>query len=63
MIRATPNFEPYRFEIPIDIAEALALGEAAARLRIASIVWTPAQTGGLDTRELGLMIDRITIDQ
>ena len=63
MIRATPNFEPYRFEIPIDIAEALALGEAAARLRIESIVWTPAQTGGLDTRELGLMIDRITIDQ
>ena len=61
---ATSDFRPYRFEVPVDLAETLAGGDNAAQLRIESSVWTPAQMiGGPDTRLLGLMIDRITIDQ
>lgn len=60
---ATSDFEPYRFEIPVDLAETFESRDDAARLRIETNVWVPSQTlGAGDRRRLGIMIDRITID-
>ena len=59
----TPNFEPYSFEIPLDLAATLETREEAGRLRIESSTWSPAEIlGGPDDRDVGLMLDRITIE-
>ena len=63
-VTVTSRFEPYRFEIPADLAELLAVAEDAGVLEIASPLWNPAETlGGTDTREVGVMVDRITIEE
>ena len=63
-ITVTSGFEPYRLDIPPDLAAELAASEEAGQLRIACITWNPASTvGGPDTRDLGVMVDRITIDE
>jgi hypothetical protein len=53
---------PYRFVIPADLAMAIAESDDAAQLRLVTRVWKPsAVLGGSDSRELGVMVDRIEI--
>jgi hypothetical protein len=55
-------FAPYRFAIPPDLAAAIAESDDAARLQLVTSVWKPAAVlGGNDSRELGVMVDRIEI--
>ncbi len=63
-LHPTSNFEPHRFVIPRDLATQLADDRYAAQLRIESNTWSPSQViDGGDPRELGTMIDRITVDE
>mgnify|MGYP000253474684 FL=1 len=63
-VTVTSQFDPYRFEVPPDLAEQLALAEEAGRLEIECAPWNPADTvGGLDTRDVGVMVDRVTIGE
>ncbi len=56
------GIEPYRFAIPQDLAETLGRRDAAARLRLVTRTWNPAALiGAGDTRDLGVMLDRIEI--
>ena len=55
-------FTPYRFAIPSDLAAAIAESDDAAQLQLVTRVWKPAAVlGGNDSRELGVMVDRIEI--
>ena len=57
------SFEPYRFEVPLDLATEIASSQSPGALRLRSEIWIPAEIlGGGDVRRLGVMIDRITID-
>lgn len=59
----TNLFEPFTFEIPLEVASGIEAGEDAALLRLDSTTWNPnTVAGGDDTRELGVMVDRITLD-
>ena len=58
----TNLFEPFTFEIPLEVASEIEAGEDAALLRLDSTTWNPSAVGGDDTRELGVMVDRITLD-
>lgn len=52
----------YEFAVPAELAEALARSDNAAVLRIATRTWSPARLlGGGDTRELGVMLDRVEV--
>jgi hypothetical protein len=56
------GIEPYRFAIPPAAAERLGHSDAAAQLRIDTATWNPARTiGAGDTRDLGVMLDRINV--
>ena len=60
---ATSAFEPHRVEVPVDLAEELAASEIAGELRIESSTWNPGQILGVsDRRDVGVMVDRITLD-
>ena len=62
---ATPTnlFEPFVFEIPRDVASEIEAGEDAPLLRLESTTWNPSVVlGGDDARELGVMVDRITLE-
>ena len=62
---ATPTneFVPFVFQIPLDVASQIEVGEDAALLRLGGTTWNPSTAfGGDDTRELGVMVDRITLD-
>ena len=59
----TPNFEPYFFEIPLDLAAMLETCKEAGQLRIESSTWSLAQMlGGTNDQDISLMLDRITIE-
>ena len=63
-VRVTAQFDAYRFEVPPDLAEQLAVVEEAGRLDIEGTSWNPAETqGGPDTRDIGVMLDRVTIGE
>jgi hypothetical protein len=56
------GFKSYRLAIPTEAARLAAASEEPARLRLVSSVWSPHDFGGGgDTRELGIMVDRIEI--
>ncbi|MGE0449441.1 MAG: hypothetical protein AB7Q29_07650 [Vicinamibacterales bacterium] len=56
------GIEPYRFDIPADLAAALARQDGAAVLRLDTRTWNPARTiGGGDTRDLGVVLDRVEV--
>ena len=62
---ATPTneFVPFVFQIPLDVVSQIEAGEDAALLQLGGTTWNPsAALGGDDTRELGVMVDRITLD-
>ena len=59
----TNLFEPFAFEIPLEVASEIEAGEDAALLRLDATTWTPSSVAGSDdARELGVMVDRITLD-
>ena len=59
----TIEFEPFEFEIPLAVASEIEAGEDAPILRIESTTWNPlALRGENDTRDLGVMVDRITVE-
>ncbi len=62
-VTLTDRFEPYRFEIPDDLATELETGEDPGRLRMVSTTWKPGEILGVDDpRELGVMLDRVTLE-
>ena len=53
---------PYSFDIGADLADELSRAEDGGELRLISRTWSPAALrGGSDTRELGVMVDRIEV--
>ena len=62
-VTLTDRFEPYQFEIPVDLAAAMEIGEDPGRLRLISNTWKPGAALGVDDpRELGVMLDRVTLE-
>ena len=61
-IKVGSGFQTYRLAIPSEIIRAAAQSDNPAQIRLASSVWVPRDIlGGSDDRELGVMMDRITI--
>ena len=60
-VTVKPGLQPYVFDIPPDLAGALAQDEAAAVLQLDTHTWSPSRFGGGDTRELGVLLDRVEI--
>lgn len=56
------GFQTYTVPLPEDLAAAAAARDVPTLLRLRSSTWRPAAlVGGSDTRELGVMLDRIEI--
>ena len=56
------GFQTYSFAIPDALAAAAARNELPATLRLESTIWVPRDTiGGRDTRQLGVMLDTVTV--
>jgi hypothetical protein len=61
-IDVTGDFRPYVLPLPPNVASDAADRSAPVRLRLVSTVWVPqALLGGPDTRQLGVMVDRVEI--
>ena len=59
----TSSFQPYQFEIPAVVASDIEETEEPAVFRLEGPTWSPrALLGSDDTRELGVMVDRITLE-
>jgi hypothetical protein len=56
------GLETYRFEIPSDLMATIAAADVAAQLRVVSTTWNPSDFGGGDNRDLGVMVDRVTLE-
>lgn len=62
MVTVEPGFREYVFALPEALAVAAAQADAPAALRLISTVWSPkALLGVNDGRELGVMLDRVTV--
>lgn len=60
--RVTDGFRPYTFPIPADIVAADAARDAPARLRLITPTWNPHEViGSGDSRDLGVMVDRVQV--
>jgi len=56
------GFKSYRLAIPADAMRGVADADAPAQIRLLSSTWAPSDfTPGGDTRQLGVMIDRVEI--
>jgi len=56
------GFQTYRLTLPAELARAAAASPDPAQLRLVSSVWRPSEFGGgPDTREMGVMLDRVAI--
>jgi hypothetical protein len=63
-VTAARGFTPYTFGIPADAARMAAESGTPARLKIVSSTWNPAHLLGVpDDRDLGVMVDRVAIEQ
>ena len=63
-VTATSNFKSYSFEIPLELAATLATSEEAEHLRLESSIWNPGEVLGVnDDRDVGVMVDRITLEE
>ena len=57
-----PEIRPYSFRVPAEVAAAAAASEDTALLKLVSSTWNPRATmGANDTRDLGVMVDRIDL--
>ena len=56
------GFQSYRLAIPAEAIRAAAQSDDPVQLRLSASTWVPRDfLGGSDTRELGVMVDRITV--
>jgi hypothetical protein len=56
------GFRPYTLSIPPDLADRAAASRDPVELRLVSTTWKPREVLGTDDdRELGVMVDRVTI--
>jgi hypothetical protein len=56
------GFREYRLALPRDLAPRAAARDEPAQITLLSTTWMPMKyLGGSDDRELGVMLDRITI--
>lgn len=63
-VTATSEFEPYQFEIPVELAAQMATGEDASNFQLESTTWNPSDLlGGGDDRDVGVMVDRVTLEE
>ncbi len=61
-IEVEGNFRPYTLAIPADLASRAAAATDPVELRLVTTQWNPARVLGTgDDRELGVMLDRVTI--
>jgi hypothetical protein len=61
-VDVTGDFRPYVLPLPPNVAADAAGRSDPVRLRLVSTVWVPqALLGGPDTRQLGVMVDRVEI--
>jgi hypothetical protein len=55
-------FRPYTLPVPADLAARVAASDEPVMLRLVSTLWNPREVlGTSDTRNLGVMLDRVTI--
>ena len=60
--RVRTGFAPYTVSIPEQLAARLAATNAPVRLKLTVSVWSPEEVlGTSDHRELGVMVDRVTV--
>jgi hypothetical protein len=61
-VEVSGGFRAYALAIPLELAARAAASRDPVELRLRSVVWNPAQVlGSPDDRELGVMLDRVTI--
>lgn len=61
-IRVGPGFQPYSLSIPAALAARASASGEPVQLRLVTPVWNPARLlGTSDDRELGVMVDRVTV--
>ena len=61
-IEVAGDFKPYTLSIPEDLAVRAAAAEDPVELRLVTVQWNPARVlGTTDDRDLGVMLDRVTI--
>jgi hypothetical protein len=61
-VQVDTGFKPYSLAIPADLAQTIAARGGSAELRLSTPTWVPAQVLGTDdSRDLGVMVDRVTI--
>ena len=58
----TNNFQAFVFEIPPDVVAEIEASEDTPVLRMDTTTWNPRTFGSGDTRDLGVMVDRVTLD-
>ena len=59
----TADFRPFPFEIPPDVVSEIESSEDTPVLRMVTTTWNPNTLfGSNDTRNLGVMMDRVTLD-
>ena len=62
-VTVSGQFEPYRFEVPPGLTAELETSEAPGRLRLLTSTWNPGEVLEVDDpRDLGVMVDRVTVD-
>lgn len=61
-VRVTAGFREYEVPIPADVAEAAAASGEPVRLTLRTRTWNPLATlGTADGRDLGVMVDRVSV--
>jgi hypothetical protein len=61
-VRVNTGFKPYTLAIPAALAARLSTSNNTVELAISTTVWRPRTTLGTpDDRELGVMVDRVTV--
>jgi 4-amino-4-deoxy-L-arabinose transferase-like glycosyltransferase len=61
-IDVTPGFREYKLALPAPLVQQAAARDEPATITLLSTTWMPlTYLGGTDTRELGVMVDRIQI--
>jgi hypothetical protein len=61
-VNVTFGFKSYRLAIPAEALKGIADADAPVQIRLLSSTWAPSDfTPGTDTRQLGVMIDRVEI--
>ena len=62
-VRVNTGFKPYSLSIPPAVASALAASGEPVRLKLSTTTWSPeTQIGTPDDRQLGVMVDRVTVN-